>query len=143
MNGRNGVTPAIAWAGLVAVALLAAWVRYGLIEPAEVARQCAAATTAPAWCGVRQWLVQRFLDNSYGIAALAMTALALLWRRGATAWCAAALGFVALQLYCFQAGAMALLIGCLLLVRQRRDTIATAPPGEQQRSAEHQVHSQP
>jgi hypothetical protein len=142
MSGRTGFAPAIAWGGLVAVALLAAWVRYGWIEPAEIARQCAAAT-APAWCGVRQWLVQRFLDNSYGIAALAMTALALLWRRSGTAWCAAALGFVALQLYCFQSGAMALLIGCLLLVRQRGDTVAATPPGQQQRRGEHQVHPQP
>ena len=143
MNGRTGFAPTLAWGGLVATGLLAAWLRYGLIEPAEVARQCAATTTAPVWCDVRQWLVQRFLDDSYGIAALAMTALALLWRRGATAWCAAALGFVALQLYCFQAGAMALLVGCLLLVRQRSDTVAAAPPGQQQRSGEHQVHPQP
>ena len=101
---------------LLVVAVAAAWLRYGLIEPSTMAQQCGGGH-GPWWCHWRQWLVLGFLNDVYGIAALAATALALLRKRAWLAWLAAALGVIALQLYCFESGALALLAGCLRLLR--------------------------
>lgn len=94
----------------------AAWLRYGLIEPPAMAELCTAAQ-APAWCALRQALVDGFLHDAYGIAAVAAAALSLLRRSRTLAWLAAALGAFALQFYNYEPGALALLVGCLRLVR--------------------------
>lgn len=127
------------WLLLVLMAALAAAIRYGLIEPAAVGHLCESAITAPAWCQWRQWLVLGFLSYGYGWAALAFAALALAWRNPAAAWLAAAAGLLALQLYCYEAGALALLVGCLRLMRLQ----ARSAPGDQHRQGERQVQSQP
>ncbi len=127
------------WLALLLVALLAAWLRYGVIEPAAMAQQCGGGH-APWWCRWRQWLVLGFLHDVYGIAALAATALALLWKRIGSAWLAAALGVIALQLYCFESGALALLFGCLRLLRLQA---TRALPVGQHRHGQQQVHAQP
>lgn len=132
---------ALAWAGLVLVASLAAALRYGMVEPPTAAHLCAAAAP-PAWCGLRELVVRGFISNAFGYAALAATALALAWRHRASAWIAAACGFFALVLYCFQAGALALLIGCLLLLRTRPAGRMAAPGGEDGRGQQ-QVQQQP
>ena len=129
---------ALPWLLLLAVALAAAWLRYGLIESSAIGQQCGAGHV-PAWCHWRQVLVLGFLHNVYGIAALAAAALAL-WRpRLGLAWLAAALGIFALELYCFEAGALALLIGSLRLLRLQ----ARLPPRDQHRHGQQQVHAQP
>ena len=130
---------ALPWLLLALIAALAAWIRYGLIEPAEIGHLCEAAATAPAWCHGRQLLVFGFLGYGYGWAALAFAALALLWKHPASAWVAAAAGVLALQLYCFEAGAFALLVGCLRLVRLQAD----AAPGDQDGDRQRQVQTQP
>jgi hypothetical protein len=131
---------ALPWLLLLAVALGAAWLRYGLIEPSEMAQRCG--VDHPAWwCAWRQLLVLGFLHNVYGVVALLATALALLWKHPWTAWLAAALGAFALVLYCFQCGALALLLGCLGLLR--RQAPARTEPVEQHRSGERQIQSQP
>ena len=104
------------WLLIVLAGLAAAWLRYGLIEQPALAQLCAAAP-APAWCAMRQTLVLGFLHDAYGIAALVVAALALLRRSRALAALAAALGAFALQLYNFEPGALALLLGCLRLVQ--------------------------
>jgi hypothetical protein len=127
------------WLLLLLVALLAACLRYGVIEPATMAQRCGGGH-APWWCRWRQWLVLGFLHDVYGIAALLATALALLWKRTWLAWLAAALGVIALQLYCFESGALAVLVGCLRLLRlQATRTL----PVDQHRHGQQQVHSQP
>ncbi|MBD8874235.1 hypothetical protein [Rhodanobacter sp. DHB23] len=93
----------------------AAWLRYGLIEPAAMAERCTAAQ-APAWCALRQALVTGFLHDAYGIAAVVVAALSLLRRSRTLAWLAAALGAFALQFYNYEPGALALLVGSLRLV---------------------------
>jgi hypothetical protein len=129
---------AVPWLLLLAVAMAAAWLRYGLIESSAIGQRCSAAA-APAWCQWRQLLVLGFLYNAYGIAALVAAALALWRSRPWLAWLAAALGMFALELYGVQAGALALLIGCLRLLRlQSRQT-----PLDQHRHRQQQVHSQP
>ncbi len=127
------------WLLLLLVALLAACLRYGVIEPATMAQRCGGGH-APWWCRWRQWLVLGFLHDVYGIAALAATALALLWKRAWLAWLAAALGIIALQLYCFESGALAVLVGCLRLLRLQA---IRAIPVDQHRRGQQQVHSQP
>ncbi len=103
------------WLLLMLVGLGAAWLRYGLIEPPAMAQLCTSAQ-APAWCALRQALVLGFLHDVYGVLALLAALLALLRRSRALAWLAAALGAVALQLYNYEPGALALLVGCLRLV---------------------------
>ncbi|HKR77242.1 MAG TPA: hypothetical protein VJR95_11280 [Rhodanobacter sp.] len=120
MNARrlHVLTP---WLLLVLIGLGAVWLRYGLIEPPAMAQLCTAAS-APAWCTLRQALVLGFLHEVYGVLAILAAVLALLRRSRALAWLAAALGAVALQLYNYEPGALALLVGCLRLVH------LTAPP---------------
>jgi hypothetical protein len=127
------------WLLLVAIGALAVTIRYGLIEPAAIGHLCEGAATAPAWCQWRQWVVLGFLGYGYGWAALAFTALALAWRHPAAAWLAAAGGVLALQLYCYEAGAFALLVGCLLLIRLQ----AGPAPADQDRQSQGQVQAQP
>jgi hypothetical protein len=127
------------WLLLAGVALAAVALRYGLIERSEMARWCDGATS-PLWCTWRQWIVLGFLSYAYGYAALAATALALLWRRPSTAWLAAATGLLALQLYCVEAGAFAVLIGALRLLRLQATALS---PSQQHRPGERQVQSQP
>lgn len=114
------------WLALILTGLGAAWLRYGLIEQPALADLCSTANV-PAWCPLRQALVLGFLHEAYGVAALAIAALAL-WRRSiALAAFAATLGGFALVLYNFEPGAVALLLGCLRLVRlQGTDTTPPA-----------------
>lgn len=128
------------WLALLVVGLAAAWLRYDLIESSTVGQLCSGAH-GPAWCAWRQWLVLGFLHDVYGIAALAVTALAW-WRSDARlAWLAAALGALALVLYCFEAGALALLLGCLRLLRLQAPP--RVPPVEAHRQRDQQIQSQP
>jgi hypothetical protein len=118
---------ALPWLLLMIVGALAVVLRYELIEPAAVVQLCESGH-GPAWCGLRQWLVLGFLGNVYGIAALAAAALALAWRHAWIAWLAAAIGAFALELYCFEAGALALLIGCLRLLRIQAQLLPRMAP---------------
>ena len=122
------------WLLLVAVGAAAAWLRYGLIEPSDIGELCGG-SHSPTWCEWRLWLVLGFQHHAYGIslygvAALAAAALALLWKRPSAAWLAAALGAFALQLYCFEPGALALLIGCLSLLRIQAQVLPRTTPAE-------------
>ncbi len=126
------------WLLLLAVALGTAWLRYGLIESHAIGQQCDAGH-GPAWCSGRQWLILGFLYHVYGVAALFAAALSLLSQRPWLAWLAAALGVFAFELYGFEIGAVALLIGCLRLLRLQ----ARVAPVEQHRQRQQQVQSQP
>lgn len=125
----------LAWSGLLAVGALAALLRYQLVEPPELGERCAAAASGD-WCTLRDWVVASFLGNGFGDAALTAGAFALLHRRRWTAWLAAALGAFALELYCYQSGALALLAGAVLLVRD-------AARREQHGRAEQHAQPQP
>ena len=133
---------ALPWLLLALVGVGAAALRYGLIESSAMGQLCGAADS-PWWCTVRQWLVLGFLHDIYGIAALIAAVAALLRRSAGLAWLAAALGALALELYCFEAGALALLIGCLRLLRRQATPPRSAPPAEQHRHGQQQVQPQP
>lgn len=127
------------WLLLLAVGALTAALRFGVIEPSEMAHLCDGSASNPAWCAWRQWVVMGFLGYGYGWAALVAAALAVVWKRPSTAWLAAALGLFALLMYCFEAGAFALLVGCLRLVRLQ----AATAPADENRQADRQVQTQP
>lgn len=125
----------VACSGLLAVGALAALLRYQLVEPPALGERCAAAASGD-WCTLRSWVVSGFLGNGFGDAALTAGAFALLRQRMWTAWLAAALGAFALELYCYQSGALALLVGAVLLVR-------AMPPRQQDGNAEQHIQAQP
>lgn len=133
------VRVSLPWLGIAVVALAAASLRYLLIEPADVAHLCDA-VTRPGWCTARQMVVFGFLGYGYGYAALAAALLALGWKHPLSAWLAAAFGAFALELYCFEAGAFALLLGSLRLLRWQTDRL---PPPGQYGSGKRQVAAQP
>jgi hypothetical protein len=116
MNAPRSLRLALPWLLVIGAGLLAAWLRYGLVQPPELAHRCAAGA-GPAWCPLRLLAVKGFLSYAYGWAALAAAALALCWVRRFAAWLAAALGAFALVMYCPDAGAPALLVGGLRLLR--------------------------
>jgi len=116
---------AVPWAVIVVVALLASVLRYGFIEPSHIAHACEA-QTVPWWCGPRNVIVQGFLDYGYGYAAVLAALLAVVWRHTFSAVLAVCLGAFALQLYCYEGGALALLVGTLRLVRVQYDAQRTA-----------------
>jgi hypothetical protein len=130
---------ALPWLLIVAVAALATWIRYAFIEPSQIGQICEAVST-PWWCSVRQTLIMGFITNTYGYAAIAAAVLALVWRQTFAATMAAALGLFALQLYCYEAGALAMLIGLLRLVRLQ---LTPANPGDQHRDRNQQVQAGP
>ncbi|MGN6234621.1 hypothetical protein [Dyella sp.] len=136
MSERRRGALVLAWAGVLLAGALAAWLRYQLVEPPALAERCAAAIDPPAWCALRTRVVEGFLNNSFGYLALAATALAWLRQRLWTAALAAALGAFALELYCYQFGALALLAGAVLLVRD-------AARREQHGRAEQHAQPQP
>lgn len=117
---------ALPWLAILAAGVLGVVLRYGFIEPADIAHACEG-PGGPGWCPVRMSVVQGFLTYGYGYIAVAGVALALFHPRRWTAALAAALGLFALEMYCYEAGAFALLIGCLRLVRLQS---ATAPRPE-------------
>jgi len=139
MRGQ-GRSTAIAWVAVLLAGAAAVALRYGVVEPPGLGERCAAAgLQAPAWCEWRELVVQGFLHNVYGTAALVATALALVRPRRWSAGLAAALGLLAIELYCYETGALALLAGSLLLVRQG----GLARAGDPGRQRQQDIQSQP
>ncbi|MEP6896971.1 MAG: hypothetical protein ABI870_00445 [Rhodanobacter sp.] len=130
---------ALPWLLLLAGGGAAAWLRYGFIESHAVTQLCDAGQM-PWWCGVRHALVLGFLYGIYGIVALFAALLALRSKNPWLAWLAAVLGAMALLLYCFETGALALLIGCLRLLRLHDPA---GVPAEQDRHRDRKVQTQP
>jgi hypothetical protein len=130
---------AVPWLLLLAVGLGVSALRFGLIESSVIGQFCS--SHSRWWCSARYALVLGFLHNVYGVTALIAAALALVSRHPAMAWLAAALGLFAMQLYGAEAGALALLIGSLRLLRLQANARRT--PVEPDRQRQQQVQSQP
>lgn len=141
MSTRRFLPTARPWFLLVIAGLFTTWLRYGFIEPPGLAHLCDEAS-GPVWCGARAAIVIGFNTYGFGIAAIIVTALSLVWKKPWLAWLAAALGLFAVILYCYYAGAIALLVGSLRLVRlQANGTVAT--PGHPHRHGNRQIQAQP
>lgn len=139
MKSASAWRSAMPWLLLLLVTLAATGLRFGVIESSAIGQQCGG-SHAPGWCVLRQWLVLGFLHNVYGGAALLATAAAFVSGRIWLAWLAAALGAFALVLYGFVAGALALLLGCLRLLRLQAARVA---PVEQHRPRHQQINAEP
>jgi hypothetical protein len=138
---------ALPWLLLLAFGFVAAGLRFHLIESTAIADVCGSGQYSP-WCNTRQLLILGFQHHAfevsvYGVAALMAAAWALWSKQVWIAWLAAVLGVFALQLYCFEPGALALLIGCLRLLRLQVQALPRVPPAEPYRQREQQIQSQP
>ena len=103
--------------GAIALALAAA-LRYGLVEPADMTAHCDAG--APdAWCRLRAWTIQSFVHQRIGWAALALALIATVgaWRSVAALALFTASG--GLVLYTTALSAPAALLALLVFVRRR------------------------
>lgn len=139
MSTRRLLSLALPWLLVIVAGLLAAWLRYGLVQPPALAHRCSAGD-GPAWCPLRTLAVKAFLSYAYGYAALAAALLALWWKRLFPAWLAAALGAFALVMYCPDGGALALLIGSLRLLRLQATRVV---PLDEHRHGNRQAQPQP
>ncbi len=104
---------------------LAAGARYMLIEPAHITFQCDGGSREP-WCTVRSWIIQVFVHQRIGWAALALASAALItgWL-----WLAALALFVScagLILYTTELCAPAALLALIVVVRQGHNTTAAS-----------------
>ena len=111
---------------------LAAAARHGLIEPADITARCDGGGQG-GWCTVRAWIIQAFVNQRIGWAALALAALATV-----TAWrsVAAVALFVAcagLILYTTELCAPAALLAALVFVRDGKP----AAPANVSKSAQY------
>ena len=141
MTARKPFVPiALPWLLIVVIGVLAAWLRYGFIEPPAFGHACDDGN-APNWCWARQLVVMGFNTYGYGIAAIVVTALAMIGKKPWLAALAAALGMFALILYCYGAGAVALLVGCLRLLRLQANRMPA--PSHPDRHRDRQVQAQP
>lgn len=148
---KHAVRLALPWFSLIVIGAAAFALRYGLVESPDVAHLCD--TSSALSCDVRHITVLGFIlaplqlgasfsyqMGIYGWVALLATAFALFWKHPFTAWFCAATGVIAVVLYCFVPGALALLIGCLRLVRLQSGGTA---PLDHHRTGAGQVHAQP
>ena len=141
MTARKRLVPiALPWLLIVVIGVLAAWLRYGFIEPPAFGHACEDGN-APGWCWARQLVVIGFNTYGYGIAAIVVTVLAMIGKKPWLAALAAALGVFALMLYCYYAGAVALLVGSLRLLRLQANRMPA--PGNPNRHGNRQVQPQP
>jgi hypothetical protein len=116
------------------------WLRMDWIQSAPVAQQCLAGLHS-AGCMARAAAVAAFLSGGVTVMAAVAAVLALFWKHPFSAWLATLAGGVALVLYSPEAGAAALLIGTLRLVRLQIG--ARARPGDQHRGGQQHVAQRP
>lgn len=144
---KRALTLTLPWLLILVFGAFAAMLRYGLVESPDVAHTCE--TSQVLACQLRHWTVLGFIKGQvfgyqmgiYGWVALAATAFALVWKRPLAAWLAATAGLMALTLYCFAPGALALLVGCLRLVRLQSGS--ATPPLDQHSTGGREIHAQP
>lgn len=132
---------AAAWCGAAIVIALALWIRFDLIENGAVANACFALHGDSPRCVLRMAAIAASQRGWLTLAAAIALVLALLWKHPSSAWLAIAAGGVALALYSAEAGAAALLIGVLRLVRLQLN--ARGGPGHQHRNREERIAERP
>jgi hypothetical protein len=104
--------------GLALAALAAASVaRQGLVEPADLTARCDAAPWSDWVCGMRTLLVQAFIEQRLGWAAVLAGALATLLRWRWLAWLGLVAGSAGLVLYCAGPAAVGALLSVLVCAR--------------------------
>lgn len=106
-------------AALVAATFAAATaVRYALIESDPIVHLCGSAG-APSWCAPRSFAIAVLGTSGLAVIAVATALAALLTRSSGWALAAACLGMIGLVLHSPVSGALAFLLGVLVLARPR------------------------
>lgn len=105
-----------AWVTVGVVFVLAFALRYAWIEPAHLGHLCNS-DAGPWWCVPRQALIEAFMHNALGYAAVIAAVPAVLLRARRLALVAACLGAAGLVLYCHDWSAVGFTLGVLTLVR--------------------------
>ncbi len=119
MQMKRRWLPWIAAAIVCAVAILA---REFLIQPPEIAHRCEAmtltlVTPGPWWCGVRAAIIMTYAWGGLFFAAIGLSLAALWIRRASVGFVTLAVGLVAIVWYSYEPGAMAIIVGTLVLAR--------------------------
>ena len=120
--------------GCTAAFALAAAARHWLVEPATLAERCGAGG-ADAWCLVRAWTIEVFVQQRIGWFALGLSIIATAgaWRAvAAIALFAACAGLV---LYNTQLCAPAALLALLVFVRERKPAAAASASSSAQKAS--------
>lgn len=104
---------------------LAAAARHWLIEPAGLSQRCDAGLT-DAWCSVRWWVIEAFVQQRIGWFALTLALLASIGARRDLAAVALFAACAGLVLYSTELCAPAALLALLVLVRRRPATLAAS-----------------
>ena len=110
------------WIAAALLCVAAILVRQFLIQPPEIAHRCDAptltlATAGPWWCSVRSAVIMTYAWGGLLYAALGLSIAALVLRWAWIAWATLAVGLVAIVWYSYEAGAVAITIGALVLAR--------------------------
>ena len=116
MPRPRSVLRSVPWLAALAAGLIAAWLRYRLVEPAALAQACAAGAGGLR-CLLRAATVVAFHSHGLTLACGALAALTLITPGRRTATLALAAGVAGLVLYSFEAGAAAVLAGAWVLAR--------------------------
>jgi len=119
------------WLIASAVCALAFLVRYLLIQPPQIAHQCDAGA-GPWWCAIRLAIILSYSGWGLGYASLATCVLALWYRRVLFGALALSCGTAAIVLYCYEPGALAMVVGALVLVRAQNSTRRFSRPDPDQ-----------
>ena len=105
---------------------LAAAARHGLIEPADVTARCDGGAKE-AWCSVRAWIIQAFVNQRIGWAALTLAVIATVTGWRSVAGAALFVACAGLILYTTELCAPAALLAMLVFVRDSRWGNPAAP----------------
>jgi hypothetical protein len=112
---------------VAAVACLAAiGIRQFMIQPPEVAHQCDAValtsiSAGPWWCTVRLAAIMTYAWSLLFYGSLALALATLVWRRAFLATLTLVVGLLAIVWYTYEAGAVAITVGTLVLARRQFD----------------------
>lgn len=119
----------LSWAALGLVLAAALGVRYGFVEPAEIAHLCDPGT-GPWWCPARRVMIDAFYLQALGWASVAFALASLFSRAQWVAWSAVAFGVAGMTLWGWDLAAPGLLVGALRLARLQAGTPAGEPRQE-------------
>lgn len=118
------------WLSAAIVCALAIVARLFLIQPPEIAHRCDTTTLTlitpgPWWCSARAAIIMTYAWGGLVYAAIALSFAALWIRRAWTGFVTLAIGLVAIVWYSYEAGAIAITVGTLVLARAQATRIGS------------------
>lgn len=116
---QKGLTPVIVAGTALLVVVLG--VRYGLLENGVLPRDCLVPGSPEIACAFKTALVQSFLHQRLGWAALLFGVLAFVTGGRKAAWAGWLAGLAGLVLYSYEPAAVAAMLSLLVLARPHRD----------------------